>query len=288
MYPKGESMSVPQTQISRQTSGDYKNGRSQQRLIWSPPKNLVLLSPFSLEFYLFWQNGPLIFDDNNYFLATSKEYIDLDKTTKQDFWLEIWFDLLPGSANSFATELDKYSKQYGYGFLFNVLTERQVDPSNVINITYIYPIHVLEKWNKINDDLIARKANKVWGTRNWTNLPPNIEKQVAEITNAPGKIGVANTVTCIGQKKFLQQWKLTILSHEIMQLLTPEAQIGIKIHKQKFQCTDPFSNKTIDDGDACLLLNKVLKMMCPEVKTNAYAELAKIRSIKPINHAYSK
>jgi hypothetical protein len=23
-------------------------------------------------------------------------------------------------------------------------------------------------------------------------------------------------------------------------LLTPEAQIGIKIHKQKFQCTDPF------------------------------------------------
>jgi hypothetical protein len=73
-----------------------------------------------------------------------------------------------------------------------------------------------------------------------------------------------------------------------MQLLTPEAQIGIKIHKQKFQCTDPFSNKTIDDGDARLLLNKVLKMMRPEVKTNAYAGLAKIRSIKPINHAYSK
>jgi hypothetical protein len=29
-------------------------------------------------------------------------------------------------------------------------------------------------------------------------------------------------------------------------------------------------------------------MMRPEVKTNAYAGLAKIRSIKPINHAYSK
>jgi hypothetical protein len=99
---------------------------------------------------------------------------------------------------------------------------------------------VLETWNKINDDLIARKANKVWGMRNWTTMHPNIEKQVAQYTNAPGKIGVANTVTHIGQKKFLQQWKLTILSHEIMQLLTPEAQIGIKIHKQKFQCTDPF------------------------------------------------
>ncbi len=65
--------------------------------------------------------------------------------------------------------------------------------------------------------------------------PPN---QVAEITNACGKIGVANTVTCIGQKKFLEQWKLTILFFQIMQLLTPEAQMGIKIHKQNFQWTD--------------------------------------------------
>jgi hypothetical protein len=58
-----------------------------------------------------------------------------------------------------------------------------------------------------------------------------------------------------------------------MQLLTPEAQIGIKIHKQKFQWTDPFSNKIIDDG--CLLLNEVLKLMRPDVQTNVYAELAK-------------
>ena len=63
---------------------------------------------------------------------------------------------------------------------------------------------MLETWNKINDDLIARKAKKVWGARNWTTPPPNIENQVTEITNAPGKIGVANTVTHIGQKKFLQ------------------------------------------------------------------------------------
>ncbi len=61
---------------------------------------------------------------------------------------------------------------------------------------------MLETWNKINDDLIARNANKIWGTHNWTTPPPNIENQVAKITNAHGKIGVANTVTCIGQKKF--------------------------------------------------------------------------------------
>ncbi len=47
-----------------------------------------------------------------------------------------------------------------------------------------------------------RNANKVWGMRDWTTTPPNIEHQVAEITNARGKNGVANSVTRIGQKKF--------------------------------------------------------------------------------------
>jgi hypothetical protein len=51
--------------------------------------------------------------------------------------------------------------------------------------------------------------------------------------NACGKIGVANTLIRIGQKKFLEQWKSTLLSHQIMQSLTPEDQVGIKIHKRK-------------------------------------------------------
>jgi hypothetical protein len=70
-----------------------------------------------------------------------------------------------------------------------------------------------------------------------------------------------------------------------MQLLTPEAQVGIKIHKQKFQWIDPFSDETVDNG--CLLLNKVLKMMHPDVQTNVYAELTKIKSIKPVDHAFN-
>ncbi len=76
-------------------------------------------------------------------------------------------------------------------------------------------------------------------------------------------------MTHIGQKKFLEQLKSTILSHQIMQLLTPEAWIGIKIHKQKFQWTDSFSNEIIDDG--CLLLNEVLKMMRPDVQSTIFA-----------------
>jgi hypothetical protein len=64
---------------------------------------------------------------------------------------------------------------------------------------------MLETWNKINEDLTARNANKIWGARDWTTPPPNIKNQVAEIANARGKIGVANTVTRISQKKFLEQ-----------------------------------------------------------------------------------
>jgi hypothetical protein len=58
-----------------------------------------------------------------------------------------------------------------------------------------------------------------------------------------------------------------------------------KIHKQNFQWTDPFSNKTIDEG--CLLINKVLKMMHLDVQTNVYAELAKYKRIKLVNHVFN-
>jgi hypothetical protein len=71
-----------------------------------------------------------------------------------------------------------------------------------------------------------------------------------------------------------------------MQLLTPEAQVAIKIYKHKFQWTDPpLPFKTVDDG--CSLLNEVLKLMHPDVQTNFHAELTKIKSIKPVDHAFN-
>ena len=103
------------------------------------------------------------------------------------------------------------------------------------------------------------------------------------MTATCGEIGTAQAVTLIGRKKFLERWKSTILSHQVMQLLTPEAQIAIKINKKKYQWTDPLSEETIDDGRS--LLNEVLKLMRPDVQTNVYAELAKIKSIKPVDHA---
>jgi hypothetical protein len=100
---------------------------------------------------------------------------------------------------------------------------------------------------------------------------------------AHGKIGTANMVTLIGSKKFLERWKSTILSHQIMEMLTPEAQVAIKLHKNKYQWVDPLPNETIDDGRS--LLNEVLKLICPDVQTNVYAELAKIKTIKPVDYA---
>jgi hypothetical protein len=58
----------------------------------------------------------------------------------------------------------------------------------------------------------------------------------AEMTATYGKIGTANAVTLLGCKKFLKCWKSTIMSHQIMEMLTLEAQVAIKLHKNKYQC----------------------------------------------------
>jgi hypothetical protein len=47
---------------------------------------------------------------------------------------------------------------------------------------------------------------------------------------------------------------------------------------------DPISDEIIIDG--CFLLNEVLKLMHPDVQTNIYAELAKIKAIKPANYGF--
>ncbi len=69
-----------------------------------------------------------------------------------------------------------------------------------------------------------------------------------------------------------------------MALLTPEAQASIKIHKDAYQWTNPQTDETFKDG--CSLLNKVLKLIRPDVQANVYMELSKIKSIKPVNYAF--
>ena len=129
-------------------------------------------------------------------------------------------------------------------------------------------------------------SNEIWGTRNWTQGTPigNVF-QIAEMTQARGEIGTANAVTVLGGKKFLERSKLTILSHQIMEMLTQEAQTAIKIHKNKYQWVNPLPNETIDDG--CSLLNEVLKLIRLDIQTNVYAELAKIKTIKRVDYAFN-
>jgi len=95
----------------------------------------------------------------------------------------------------------------------------------------------------------------------------------------------ASTLTKIGKKKFMECWKSTILSHQVMALLKPEAQASIKVHKEAYQLTDPQTDETVEDGHS--LLNKVLTLMCPDVQANVYMELSKIKSIKPVDYAFN-
>ncbi len=105
---------------------------------------------------------------NNYYAANSKEFISLDKAAKQDFRPETCYDLLPGNAESFAADLEKYSKQFGYGFLLNVPSTQTVDTTNSNAFVYSNQIHMLETWNQVTDTNISINANEIWGTHDWT------------------------------------------------------------------------------------------------------------------------
>jgi hypothetical protein len=217
---------------------------------------------------------------NNFQAAISKEYISLNKTAIQDFKQETRFDLIPGNSGPFLVEIEKYSTQFGYGALLNVPTDCNVDPTDANAITYKNPVNMTETWNKINNKLTAKNANKVWGTCNWT---VSTTEQIEELAAACGEVGTPAALTKIGKKKFMERWKSTILATQVMALLIPEAQNSIKIHKKAFQWIDPISDEIITDGHS--LLSQVLEPMHPDVQTNIYTELAKIKTIKPATMA---
>jgi hypothetical protein len=126
---------------------------------------------------------------------------------------------------------------------------------------------MLETWNRVTDKTIAINANEIQGMQDWNHGTNDF--QIAEMTQARGEVGMANVVTIVGRTYFFERWKSTEMSHQIMQLLSPEAQVAIKIHKKKLQWTGPLPNETINDGRS--FLHKVLKLMCPDVQTNVYS-----------------
>ena len=219
---------------------------------------------------------------NNFQAGNSKEYISLDKGAKQDFRPETRFDIIPGNSDLFSTEIEKCATQFGYGALLNVPSGCDIDATDPNIITYKDHVNMIKTWNKITDDIIAKNANEVWGTRDWTT---SITKQVDELSATRGEVGTAAALTKSGKKKFMERWKSTILAHHVMALLTPEGQASIKIRENAYQWSDPLSDEIVVDGRS--LLNETLKLMRPDVQTNVYAELAKIKGIKPVDHGYN-
>ena len=122
---------------------------------------------------------------NNFHAANSKEYISLDKGAKQDFRPETRFDIIPGNSDLFSAEIKKCAALFGYGALLNVLSDCTVDATDSNTITYNNHIHMIKTWNKITDNIIAKNANKVWGTRDWTI---STIKQVDELSSTRGEV----------------------------------------------------------------------------------------------------
>jgi hypothetical protein len=145
---------------------------------------------------------------NKYYAADLKEFIALDKLAKEDFRPDTHFDLLPRNVDACAVEIEKYAKQFGYSFLLNVPTTRQVDTTNANLFAYSNSNLMLETWNRVMDKNIAINANEIWGTQDWTQGTNDF--QIAEMTHARGKVGMANVVTIVGRKKFFGEMEIYV------------------------------------------------------------------------------
>jgi hypothetical protein len=77
---------------------------------------------------------------------------------KQDFRPDTHFKLLPGNADAFAAEIEKYAKQFDYSYLLNVPTTRQVNATNANLFAYSNSNHKVETWNRVTDKNIAINA----------------------------------------------------------------------------------------------------------------------------------
>jgi hypothetical protein len=128
---------------------------------------------------------------------------------------------------------------------------------------------------------LPKNANEVWGTCNWTVFT---SKHIKELTVTCGEVA-ASSLTKIGKKKFMEHWKSTILVSQVMAVLTNKAQATIKVLENSYQWIDPILDKIVIDG--CSILYEILKLMRPDVQTNVYTKLAKIKAIKPVDHGYN-
>jgi hypothetical protein len=90
----------------------------------------------------------------------------------------------------------KCSRQFGYGSLLNVPTRRDVDVTGPNVIIYKDHVNMINTWNKIDDDSIAKNANEVWGTRDWTS---SATMQIEEMTAVCSEDGTAAALTKIGK-----------------------------------------------------------------------------------------
>jgi hypothetical protein len=66
--------------------------------------------------------------------------------------------------------------------------------------------HMLETWNRVTDKNIAINPNEIWGMQDLTHCTNDF--QITEMTQARGKVGMANIVTIVGRKKFSRDGNL--------------------------------------------------------------------------------
>ena len=214
---------------------------------------------------------------SSYHASNSKEFIELNRAALIHFKPNKQFDLLPSSADAFATALEASSKRFSYhGSLKRIPTTWTIHPADG-TITFGNHRDLLESWNQISLETILRNANETWGDETWTNTVPHA---IENLSNARGEItdGVRGTLNDAGKRIFLHCWRSTMMAHHYMELLTPKAQGLMKIYQSQYEWFHDKSSKTTQDG--LTLTTIILQKMRPNVRINVFNEILKIKQLK--------
>ena len=207
----------------------------------------------------------------------------MNKGALIDFKPAKQFDLNPGNADAFATQLETISKQFSYhGILKRVPTTRTVDAADATIITFGDNKNVLESWNQLTLDQIHLNANQTWGDQSWTPSDPRV---IVPLSNARGELGVANVITTVGKALFLKRWRSIMMANHALQSLTPAARMAIKTGEEWYEWYNDDTGETAQDGLTVITL--ILQKMRPDVRINVFNELARIKTIALAQHSNS-
>lgn len=182
----------------------------------------------------------------------------------------------------FRETIKRLSNQYGYDYLLkNVPSTRTstpaADPGDPPTITYGGEINLLESYSAENISLCKKKASLVWGDESWTE---QANQEIRALTAARGEISNHNPPRILEPGKTVNRDRThsKFLAHQILSILTPEAQASIELEAEHYTWTS--ADGRDEEHDGLVVCALVMARVFPHYKVDMFAEVDKMRKIE--------